>query len=115
MAGKKDNARINIVYSTNPDYHYEHDTNTEPESIPNSQQNLRVALDRKHRAGKAVTLVTGYIGKSSELEKMGKLLKTKCGVGGTIKDGQILIQGDFCDKIIQILSTEGFKAKRSGG
>jgi len=112
---KKDNSRINIVYSTNPEFQYEHDTNIEPDNIPNNQQNLKVFLDRKHRAGKAVTSVTGFIGKSSELENLGKFLKTKCGVGGTVKDGQILIQGDFCDKIIGLLSSEGYKVKRSGG
>jgi translation initiation factor 1 len=115
MAVKKDNSRINVVYSTNPDFKYEHCTTIEPESIPNNQQTLRVMLDRKHRAGKAVTLVTGYIGNSTGLEKLGKMLKTKCGVGGSVKEGQILIQGDFCDKIIQLLSTEGYKVKRSGG
>ena len=115
MAGKKDNGRINVVYSTNPDFQYEHDSIIEPKNIPNNQQNLRVMLDRKHRAGKAVTLVTGFIGNSTELEKLGKMLKTKCGVGGSVKDGLILIQGDFCDKIIQLLSTEGYEVKRSGG
>jgi translation initiation factor 1 len=115
MAGKKDNRRINVVYSTNPDFQYENVTTIEPENIPNNQQNLRVMLDRKHRAGKAVTLVTGYTGNSTELEKLEKILKTKCGVGGSVKEGQILIQGDFCDKIIQLLSAEGYKVKRSGG
>ena len=115
MAGKKDNSRINIVYSTNPDFQYEHITNNEAESIPKNQQNLRVMLDRRQRAGKAVTLITGFIGKTDELEKLGKFLKTKCGVGGTVKDGEILIQGNFCDKIIQLLTADGYKAKRSGG
>ena len=115
MSGKKDNSRINIVYSTNPDFQYEHDSNIEPESIPINQQNLRVMLDRKQRAGKAVTLITGFIGKNEELEKLGKFLKTKCGVGGSIKNGEILIQGNFCDKIIQLLITDGYKVKRSGG
>jgi translation initiation factor 1 len=115
MSGKKDNNRINVVYSTNPDFQYEHDLNIEPESIPKNQQNLRVMLDRKKRAGKAVTLITGYIGKTEELEKLGKFLKTKCGVGGSVKNGEILIQGNFCDKIIQLLTIEEYKVKRSGG
>jgi translation initiation factor 1 len=115
MSGKKDNSRINIVYSTNPDFKYEHDSNIESESIPNNQQNLRVMLDRKQRAGKAVTLITGFIGKNEELEKLGKFLKTKCGVGGSVKNGEILIQGNFCDKIIQLLIADGYKVKRSGG
>ena len=115
MSGKKDNSRINIVYSTNPNFQYEHDSNIEPESIPKSQQNLRVMLDRKQRAGKAVTLISGFIGKNEELEKLGKFLKTKCGVGGSVKNGEILIQGNFCDKIIQLLIADGYKVKRSGG
>ena len=115
MSGKKDNSRINIVYSTNPDFQYEHDSNIEPESISKNQQNLRVMLDRKQRAGKAVTLITGFVGKNEELEKLGKFLKTKCGVGGSLKNGEILIQGNFCDKIIQLLITDGYKVKRSGG
>lgn len=107
--------RVDIVYSTNPDFRYEYNTPKEAETLPNNQQNLRVILDRKHRAGKLVTLVTGFIGKTDDLEKLGKFLKTKCGVGGTVKDGQILIQGDYCDKIIKLLTDEGYKVKRSGG
>jgi len=115
MAQKNDKNRVNVVYSTNPNFQYEHNEVEEQETLPTQQQNLRVMIDRKQRAGKSVTLVTGFVGTTSDLEQLGKLLKTKCGVGGTVKDGQILIQGDFCEKILQILTTAGYKAKRSGG
>jgi translation initiation factor 1 len=115
MAQKIDRNRINVVYSTNPNFQYEQDKEDEQDTLPPQQQNLRVMIDRKQRAGKSVTLVTGFVGSLSDLEKLGKLLKTKCGVGGTVKDGQILIQGDFCDKILQILTTSGYKTKKSGG
>jgi translation initiation factor 1 len=115
MKKKNFSNRINIVYSTNPEFQYEYKIPTEIETLPNNQQNLRIMLDRKQRAGKSVTLVTGYIGKTDDLEKLGKQLKSKCGTGGTVKNGEILLQGDFCDKIIQLLIADGYKVKRSGG
>jgi translation initiation factor 1 len=115
MSNKKDKNRVNIVYSTNPDFNYDSNEKDEVDTLPNNQQNLRITLDKKQRAGKAVTLINGFIGKEDDLENLGKLLKSKCGVGGTVKDSQILIQGDFCNKIIQILLSDGYKVKRSGG
>jgi translation initiation factor 1 len=104
-----------IMYSTDPTFQYAADEEPRVEKVNNSQQDLRVTLDRKNRGGKAVTLITGFKGSAEELEKLGKTLKTKCGVGGAAKDGEILIQGDFREKILQILQKEGFKAKKSGG
>lgn len=104
-----------IMYSTDPSFVYEEE-NVEPaEALANNQQNLRVMLDKKNRGGKAVTLVTGFVGSDEALEKLSKMLKTKCGVGGASKDGEILIQGDFRDKVLLLLQKEGFKVKKSGG
>lgn len=103
------------MYSTDPAFSYEA-VNTGPaEELPNNQQDLRVMLDRKNRGGKAVTLVTGFVGSDELLDKLCKMLKTKCGVGGAAKDGEILIQGDFRDKVVLLLQKEGFKVKKSGG
>ena len=107
--------RLGVVYSTNPDFKFENNNEERKETLPPSQQDLRVSLDRKKRKGKSVTLVTGFEGDEQDLKALGKLLKSKCGVGGTAKDGDILIQGDFCNKIIEILKSEGYKVKRSGG
>jgi translation initiation factor 1 len=104
-----------IMYSTDPSFNYEQDNGPAEEAVANNQQDLRVTLDRKNRGGKAVTLITGYRGSDDELQKLGKMLKTKCGVGGAAKDGEIIIQGDFRDKVILILQKEGYKAKKSGG
>jgi translation initiation factor 1 len=107
--------RLGVVYSTNSDFKYDKEDQEQPETLPTRQQKLIVQLDKKNRKGKAVTLVTGFTGTASDLEALGKLLKTKCGVGGTAKDGEILIQGDFRDKVMQILTAEGYGVKRSGG
>jgi translation initiation factor 1 len=107
--------RLGVVFSTNRDFNYESEGKEEQRTLPPQQQNLKVQLDRKKRAGKSATLVTGFIGNEEDLKLLGKMLKTKCGVGGTVKDGEILVQGDFCNKIIEILKKEGYKAKRAGG
>jgi len=104
-----------IVYSTNPDYNPGKSESNERVTLPSQQQDLRVMLDRKQRGGKTVTLVTGFIGSSDDLEKLGKFLKTKCGTGGGAKDGEILIQGDARDKVLAILIAAGYKAKKAGG
>ncbi|MBL7857798.1 MAG: translation initiation factor [Cyclobacteriaceae bacterium] len=116
MAAKKNDwkKRDGVVYSTDTDFQFSYQQNEDAETLPAQQQNLRVLLDKSQRAGKQVTLVTGFIGQADDLEMLGKLLKTKCGVGGSVKDGEIIIQGDHRDKIVQLLQKEGYKAKRSG-
>ena len=104
-----------IMYSTDPSYSYENPDAAPEENIASNQQDLRVTLDRKNRGGKAVTLITGYRGTADNLEVLAKMLKTRCGVGGAAKDGEIIIQGDFRDKVILILQKEGYKVKKSGG
>lgn len=113
--GKKKKKRVDIVYSTNPDYDYENDEGQEEETLPNDDQLLYVSIDRKKRKGKDVTLIEGFVGSDEDLKDLGKMLKSSCGVGGTVKDGEILIQGSFRDKVIELLEKEGYKTKRKGG
>lgn len=115
MAKKNKKDRVNVVYSTNPDFDYEHEESQEEETLPADEQDLRVMLDKKQRKGKAVTLITGFVGQEEDLKDLGKILKSKCGVGGTAKNGEILIQGDFRDKVLELLKDAGYKAKKSGG
>lgn len=107
--------RLGVVFSTNPDFKFDNNSQEEQETLPPGKQNLKVQLDKKKRAGKSVTLVTGFEGTEADLNALGKLLKTKCGVGGTAKDGEILIQGDFVVRVMDILKNEGYKVKRVGG
>ena len=111
----KKKKRVNVVYSTNPDYNFKYDQENIQETLDPADQNLRVMLDRKQRKGKSVTLVSGFIGEEDDLKDMAKMLKSKCGVGGTAKDGEILIQGDHRIKILELLKSAGYKAKQSGG
>jgi translation initiation factor 1 len=101
-------ARLNVVYSTNPDFLYERAETEEPDTLPKEKQMLRIQLDKRNRGGKQVSLITGFTGKSEDLEALGKFLKTKCGAGGSVKDKEIIIQGDFRGKIIEILHKEGY-------
>ncbi len=115
MAKKNDwKKREGVVYSTESDFSFSYQQENESSTLPPQQQNLKVALDKSRRAGKQVTLVTGFVGTSKDLESLGKLLKSYCGVGGSVKDGEILIQGDLREKVVQLLNREGYKAKRSG-
>ena len=107
--------RQGVIYSTNPEFSYQTDEENTPATLPAQQQQLRVQLDKKQRGGKQVTLVTGFVGADADLQALGKLLKTKCGVGGSAKDGEIVVQGDFRDKVLEVLLKEGYKAKKVGG
>lgn len=107
--------RLNVVYSTNPDFSYEQQSEGEAATLPPAQQSLRVMLDKKLRGGKQVTLVTGFIGTEEDLKELGKMLKSKCGTGGSAKDSEIIIQGDFRSKVLDLLLKAGYKAKQAGG
>lgn len=115
MADNDWKARLNVVYSTNPDFKYDTESDEQQETLPPHKQDLRVWLDRKSRAGKQVTLVKGFVGSDDELKSLASMLKSKCGVGGSAKDGEIIIQGDFRDRVIDILSNAGYKTKKAGG
>lgn len=103
--------RINVVYSTNPNYNYEYSEEEIIETLPPEKQNLRVILDSKQRKGKTVTLIQGFIGSEGDLKELAKVLKNKCGVGGSVKDGEIIIQGEVKEKVLAILKEHHYRAK----
>ena len=113
MAKSKKN-RVNVVYSTNPDFSYDDEDNEEEETLPPGQQDLRVWLEKKNRAGKEASIVRGFIGSTDDLKALGNEIKQACGTGGSVKDGEIIIQGDKRDTIIKLLTKEGYKAKKAG-
>jgi translation initiation factor 1 len=112
MQKKKLNSLSGLVYSTDPNFKIEEESNQDQETQPAAQQKLRILLDKKQRAGKAVTLITGFIGKEADMEELGKKLKTSCGTGGSVKEGEIIIQGDNREKVLQWLQKNGYTAAR---
>ena len=101
-----------IVFSTDPTFKTDQDEQQVTETLAPNQQKLRIKLDTKHRAGKAVTLITGFVGKGNDIETLGKQLKNYCGTGGSVKDGEIIVQGDNRDKILQWLQKNGYSSTR---
>lgn len=110
----KNKRKDGIVFSTASDFEYNFEQETESETLPNQQQQLKVYLDRKG-GGKLVSRITGFIGSTSDMNELGSAIKKYCGVGGSVKDNEILIQGDFRDKILQYLTSQNYKAKKAGG
>lgn len=105
-----------FIYSTDPDFQFgESAADADQETPAPGRQDLRVQLDRRQRGGKSVTLVTGFRGSTTDLEQLGKILKSKCGTGGSVKNGEILVQGDFREKVLQLLAALGYRVKKSGG
>ncbi len=114
MAENDWKARLGVVFSTNPDFNYTTEEEESIETLPPAKQNLRVRLDRNHRGGKTVTLVKGFVGSEEDLKELAKELKNRCGVGGTAKDGEIIIQGAHREKVLEILLSKGYRAKAAG-
>ena len=112
MADNDWKKRLGVVFSTNPDFAYKEEVAEEDATLEPSKQNLIVSIDRKGRAGKQVTIVTGFVGTADDLAELGRTLKVKCGVGGSAKDGEITIQGDFRDRVTALLKDMGYRAKR---
>ena len=114
MADNDWKSRLGMVYSTDPDYKYVTDEEPEAETLPPARQQLRVWLDRRQRAGKVVTLVRGFVGSEADLGELARLRKTRCGVGGAAKQGEIIIQGDHRDRVVAILTAAGYGCKKAG-
>jgi len=112
---KKKNKKVNVVYSTNPNFSFDYEEGAAEETLPNEEQHLRIQIDRKQRKGKEVTLITGFVGTDNDLKDLGKLLKSKCGVGGSVKDGEIMIQGNHLIKVMELLLKEDYNVKKIGG
>lgn len=112
MASNDWKKRVGVVYSTDPDFNYTTGQQMQQETLPPHMQRLTVCIDRRNRSGKQVTLITGFVGSEDDLAALGKSLKSKCGVGGSAKDGEIIIQGDFRDRIVEMLQKSGYNAKR---
>ena len=110
---KNNKNRKGVMYSTNPDFEFEYE-NEKMDTLSNNQQNLKVCID-KHRAGKIAVIIKGFVGTADDLKALGKILKAKCGVGGSAKNGEIIIQGDLRDKVMDILEKEDYNYKRVGG
>ncbi|HEX8269646.1 MAG TPA: translation initiation factor [Flavobacterium sp.] len=116
MAKKSNNLNDlgGFVFSTNKDFEFENESNS-GEIVPAGKQRLEAHLDKKNRGGKVATIIKGFEGNEEDLKSLGKMLKSKCGVGGAVKDNEIIIQGNFRDKIMEILKSEGYNVKRVGG
>jgi len=114
MADNDWKSRLGMVYSTDPDFAYTTRHDEEPETLAPERQELRVWLDRKQRGGKVVTLVRGFVGRDADLQELARMLKTKCGVGGAAKEGEIIIQGDHRDRVVELLTRSGYRCKKAG-
>ena len=101
-------SRLGMVYSTNPDFEYTIVNDEQTDTLPKNQQKLRVHIEKNGRGGKVVTLVKGFVGTDADLKTLGKLLKSKCGVGGSVKDDEIIVQGSFRDRVVELLKAEGY-------
>ena len=112
MADNDWKSRLGVVYSTNPDFQYTTAGEEQAQTLPPGKQRLIVGIDRRNRGGKQVTLVSGFVGSADDLKELGRTLKTRIGVGGSAKDGEITIQGDFRDKVVALLQSLGYNAKR---
>ena len=112
MADNNWKDRLGVVFSTNPDFQYTTQQEQEETTLEPSRQKLIVGIDRRNRGGKQVTLVTGFVGTADDLKELGRTLKTRLGVGGSAKEGEITIQGDFRDKVTELLKSLGYNAKR---